>query len=139
MQHVRHVLHIRSLCREFVFFLFQVHPADVADSNNRTDDTDNTERISAGVSQCDGITRVVQLIQCFLCGTQTRSIGDCTVKDTYYHGEVDSSVDEVNAQSYCNIQYNYTYCKHIQCHASFLKGREERRSYLQTDTEYEQN
>ena len=107
------MFHIRSLNGQFILFFFQVHPADVADGNDGTDDADNTKRVSASISQCDRIARVVQLIQSFLCGTQPRSIGNSTVENTYHHGKIDSTVNEIDTQSYCYIQYHNAYCKHV--------------------------
>ena len=101
-----------------------------------TYDTYHTKRIGAGISQCDGVSRIVYLVQGFLCGTQTRSIGYGTIENTYYHWQVYPSVNEVDAQCYCDIQQHDTDSKHVQPHPPFLKGREEGRPDLQTDTEY---
>ena len=43
-----------------------------------------------------------------MCGTQTRSIGYGTIENTYYHWQVYPSVNEVDAQCYCDIQQHDT-------------------------------
>ena len=130
VQHMRHVFHIRFLRIELFFFLFQVDAADITYGNDRTDDADYTKRIGAGISQCDRVSRIIQLVQCFLSGTQTGGIGYSTVQDTYYHWQVYVPVNEVNAQGDNDIQCHNAHCKHVQRHSSFLERGEERRSYL---------
>ena len=95
-----------------------------------------TKRIGAGISQCNGVSRIVYLVQGFLCGTQTRSIGYGTIENTYYHWQVYPSVNEVDAQCYCDIQQHDTDSKHVQPHTPFLKGRKKGGPDLQTDAEY---
>ncbi len=86
------------------FFLFlHVHPADITDGYDGTDDTYHTKRIGAGISQCDGVPYSLSGSG-LLGGTQTRSIGYGTIENTYYHWQVYPSVNEVDAQCYCDIQ-----------------------------------
>ena len=136
MQHMRHVLHIRFLRVKLLFFFFQVDAADVTHGDNRADDADHTERVGAGISQCDGVSRIIQLVQRFLSCTQTGSVGYGTVQDTYYHRQVYISIDEINAQCDYYVQCHNAHSKHVQRHTPFLERGEERRPYLQTDAEY---
>ena len=95
-----------------------------------------TKRIGAGISQCNGVSRIVYLVQGLLVRHLTRSIGYGTIENTYYHWQVYPSVNEVDAQCYCDIQQYDADSKHVQPHTPFLKGREEGGPDLQTDTEY---
>ena len=136
MQHMRHVLHVRFLRVKFFLFFFQVDAADITYGDNRADDADHTERVGAGISQCDGVSRIIQLVQRFLSRTQTGSVGYGTVQDTYYHRQVYISIDEINAQCNHYVQCHNAHGKHVQRHTPFLERGEERRPYLQTDAEY---
>ena len=113
MQHMRHVFHIGFLRIELLFFFFQIDAADITHGDNSADDTHYAERIGASISQCNRITCIVQLVQRFLGGTQTGSIGHGTVQNTYYHRKVYITVNEVNTQCDNDIQCHNAYGKHV--------------------------
>ena len=136
---VRLVLVVGLLVAQLLFIFFEVDPADVADGDDGTDDAHHAKRIGAGISQGDGVARIVQLVQRFVGGTQTGGVGHGTIQDTYNHRQLNAPVDEVDAQCHHHVQHHDAHGERVQLHAPFLERGEERRPYLQTDAEYKQN
>lgn len=140
MHVVRLVLGVGILCLDLFFFFGEGDAEDVTDGDDGTDDAHYTERIGAGITQGNGLTRVVQLVQCLLCGTQTGSVRHCTVQDTDHHRQLHASIgQEIDGQCHHDVQQDDAYRQQIQCHATLLEGRKERRTHLQTYAEYKQD
>ena len=139
MEHVGLAVHVGIEFLEIFLFLLQLDAADVADSDDGGDDAHHAERIGAGITQGNGIARVVELIERFVGGTQTGGIGHGTIEHTYHHGQRHLPVGEVDGERHGDVEHHDGYGQHVERHATLLKGGEERRTYLQTDAEDKQN
>ena len=87
-----------------VFLLiFGMYLEQLFDEQDGTDDADNTQRVSAGITQGNGVARIAQLVQGFLCGTQTRGVGNSTVEHTNHHRQFDGTIHIEYSQSNDNV------------------------------------
>ena len=57
--HVRCPLLVVLIAGQLSLFLREVHAEDVADGNDGADDTQHTQRVGAGITQGDGVARVL--------------------------------------------------------------------------------
>ena len=86
----------------------------------------------------------VNLVECGSCGTKSRSIRYGSAKRTYEHGQIVGSRNEIAArevqyQHHHDIEQYDTRSNTVGFHSSVHERSEERRSYLQTDREHEQD
>ena len=130
------MLNIGFLRVEFLFLFLEVHPADIADGYDGTYDTYHTKRIGAGISQCNGVSRIVIWFRASCAAPRPGVLVTAPIENYLLSLASLSLVNEVDAQCYCDIQQYDADSKHVQPHTPFLKGREEGGPDLQTDTEY---
>ena len=112
------VHHTRSQMRicsfffsDILFLLFQINPANVADSNNRTNDTQHSQRISARISHRYLRATVIQLAQRFVGSTQSRRVRYGTTKNTHHHRQLYPAVQTIiQSHSHSNVQCDNPHC-----------------------------
>ena len=92
---------ISALHFQAFFFFCHIDTEDVADSDDRTDNTYYAERISTGITQCDLRAVVAQLVQCFVGSTKSRSVRYSSVENTYHHRQFNTTVPKV-IEPQCN-------------------------------------
>ena len=134
----------RVLIVQLLFLLICINLTDVLDKDGCTDDTNYTERVSAGITVGDTRSAIRENAeQSFVGGTKTRGVGNGTIERTYHHWQVvriaGVKKEVITSEHHQDVEQDGRSRQHIEGYTTFLKTLEETWTYLQTNHEDEEN